>query len=512
MDYDTRASTLFLNHSFPFCISPITVCLTLCRRRCISIASVRTNIYNVYFKYWASDGVTTSRFRLDIGRVIQNLNHWKFGSLTTTIMSLSETRIANFGAGPSALPVEVLEEAAQGLINFENTGMGIAEISHRSKEFTAYLAGVEEQIRTQLAVPPTHSILFLQGGGTAQFSAVVLNMLARHRLLYPDLPDSERVLDYVLTGSWSKAAAKEAERLAHGATVHIAADARTLSPDGKSFDRIPPHNAYSFSPNPALIYYCENETVSGTQFATDAKQPESFPFELFPTDSLLPLVADYSSSFMSRPIPRLADHAIIYAGAQKNLGPAGLTIAIVRQDCIVDVDAAALLRAVPVPIGLAYKTFADQKSMPNTPPVFAVYVTGLVLRRNARLGGVQYHEQENRRKQEKVYAVLREGEAKGVLKGYVQPGSGSWMNVVFGVLGEGSEARFLAGAEAQGMKGLKGHRYVLSYVITAIYLLIQYILDVVRWEASECLCTTRLQNKRPINWLHIFVNFWRRLL
>ncbi|KAF9477358.1 phosphoserine aminotransferase [Pholiota conissans] len=373
---------------------------------------------------------------------------------------LAAARIANFGAGPSALPVDVLEEAAKGLINFDNTGMGIAEISHRSKEFTAYLAGVEAQIRAQLAVPPTHTILFLQGGGTAQFSAVVLNMLARHRLLYPDLPDSERMLDYVVTGSWSKAAVKEAERLANGATVNIAVDARTLSPDGKAFDRIPPHNAYHFSRAPALIYYCENETVSGTQFAADDAQPESFPFKLLPTDSLLPLVADYSSSFMSRPIPRLADHAIIYAGAQKNLGPAGLTIAIVRQDCIVDVDAAARLGAVPVPIGMAYKTFADQKSMPNTPPVFSVYVTGLVLKRNAELGGVQYYEQVNRRKQEKVYEVLREGEAKGLLKGHVRPGSGSWMNVVFEVIGEGAESRFLAGAEAQGMKGLKGHRSV----------------------------------------------------
>ncbi|KAF8955463.1 pyridoxal phosphate-dependent transferase [Flammula alnicola] len=373
---------------------------------------------------------------------------------------MTESRVMNFGAGPSALPTSVLEEAAKGLLNFQNTGIGIAEISHRSKEFTAYLAGAEAHIRQQLGVPPTHTILFLQGGATAQFSAVVLNMLARHRLLHPELDDNERVMDYVLTGSWSKAAAKEASRLAAGATVHIAADARTLSPDGKSFDRIPPHDAYTFSKDAALIYYCENETVSGTQFAHDARDAASFPFARLPKGTLLPLVADYSSSFMSRPIPRLADHAIVYAGAQKNLGPAGLTIAIVRQDCIVDVDAAARLGAVPVPIGLAYKTFADQKSMPNTPPVFAVYVTGLVLKRNAELGGLAYYEEVNRRKQERVYEVLGEGEARGVLRGFVKKGSGSWMNVVFEVVGEGAEARFLAGAEARGMKGLKGHRSV----------------------------------------------------
>ncbi|KAF4615295.1 hypothetical protein D9613_003221 [Agrocybe pediades] len=372
----------------------------------------------------------------------------------------AESRVVNFGPGPSALPLPVLEEAAKGLINFQGTGIGIAEISHRSKEFSAYLDGVESQIREQLGVPPTHSILFLQGGGTGQFSAVVLNMLARHRLLHPELEDSERVMDYVLTGSWSKAAAQEAGRLAGGARVNIAVDARTLSSGGKSFDRIPPHEAYAFSKDPALIYYCENETVSGVQFSNDESAPESFPFHLLPQDTLLPLVGDYSSSFMSRPIPRLADHAIIYAGAQKNLGPAGLTIAIVRQDCIVDVDAAAKLGAVPVPTTLAYKTFADQKSMPNTPPVFALYVTGLVLKRNSELGGVAYYEALNRRKQEKVYKVLREGEAKGLLKGHVRQGSGSWMNIVFVVLGDGAEALFLAGAEERGLKGLKGHRSV----------------------------------------------------
>ncbi|KDR81840.1 hypothetical protein GALMADRAFT_60050 [Galerina marginata CBS 339.88] len=373
---------------------------------------------------------------------------------------MAESRVMNFGAGPSALPESVLEEAAKGLLNFNGTGIGIAEISHRSKEFTAYIAGVEAQIRQQLDVPPTHTILFLQGGGTAQFSAVVLNMLARYRLLHPELDDEEHVMDYVLTGSWSKLAAQEATRLANGARVNIAVDARSLSADGKSFDRIPPHDAYAFSDDPALIYYCENETVSGVEFSHDESAPESFPFELLPKDALLPLVADYSSSFMSRPIPRLADHAIIYAGAQKNLGPAGLTIAIVRQDCIVDVDAATRLGAVPVPTGLAYKTFADQKSMPNTPPVFAVYVTGLVLKRNAELGGVAYYEALNKRKQEKVYQALRVGEEKGLFRGHVKLGSGSWMNIVFEVLGDGAEARFLAGAEAQGMKGLKGHRSV----------------------------------------------------
>ena len=373
------------------------------------------------------------------------------------------SRVINFGAGPSALPECVLEEAARGLLNFENTGIGITEISHRSKEFSAYLASVEGLIRQQLNVPTTHSILFLQGGGTAQFSAVVLNMLARHHLLHPDMKTEDRVMDYVITGSWSKSAVKEAGRIAGGASINIVVDAREFSADGNSFSHIPTHKKFKFSEDPALIYYCENETVNGVQFSHDEKSPESFPFHRLPTDKLLPLVADYSSSFMSRPIPRLADHAIIYAGAQKNIGPAGLTIVIVRQDCIVDVDAAAKLGSVPVPIGLSYKAFADQKSMPNTPPVFSIYVAGLVLKRNLQLGGMAYYEQLNRRKQEKVNTVLGEGEAKGVLKGLVKPGSRSWMNVVFEVIGEGVEAKFLTGAEAQGIKGIKGHRYVFFF-------------------------------------------------
>ena len=382
-------------------------------------------------------------------------------------MQMTQTsRVLNFGAGPSALPESVLEEAAKGLLNFENTGIGIAEISHRSKEFSAYLANVEDLIRKQLNVPTTHSILFLQGGGTAQFSAVVLNMLARHHLLHPYVKIEDRVMDYIITGSWSNSAVKEAIRLAAGATVNVAADSRESSVDGKSFTHIPSHNSYRFSKDPAMIYYCENETVNGVQFSHDEKSPESFPFHLLPTDKLLPLVADYSSSFMSRPIPRLADHAVIYAGAQKNIGPAGLTIVIVRQDCIVDVDAAAKLGSVPVPIGLSYKIFADKKSMPNTPPVFSVYVAGLVLKRNFELGGVTYYEELNRRKQEKVNEVLGEGEVKGVLKSLVKPGSRSWMNVVFEVVGDGVEAKFLAGAEEQGIKGIKGHRYMSIFCMS----------------------------------------------
>jgi phosphoserine aminotransferase len=164
---------------------------------------------------------------------------------------------------------------------------------------------------------------------------------------------------------------------------------------------------------------------------------------------------------MSRPIPHLADHAIIYAGAQKNIGPAGLTILIVRQDCIVDVDAAAKLGALPVPAVLSYKYIADGKSVPNTPPVFSVYVAGLVLKRMRSLGGPEKFEEVNERKKKSVYEAVGEGEKRGVFRGKVdETRGGSWMNVVFEVVGDGAEGRFLKGAEERGMKGLKGHRSV----------------------------------------------------
>jgi phosphoserine aminotransferase len=391
----------------------------------------------------------------------------------------NSARVINFGAGPSALPDSVLSESAKGLLNFENTGIGIAEISHRSPEFTAYISKVESLVRTQLDVPPTHTILFTQGGGTAQFSAVVLNLLARHRLLFPDLRHDQRNLDYVLTGSWSKAAHAEGTRLSVGgrwAKVNIVADAREYSKDSQSFDNIPPHSAYTFSENPAMIYYCENETVNGVQFRHDSDSVDeegnsvngTFPFHLLPKDRLSPLVGDYSSSFMSRPIRRLADHAVIYAGAQKNIGPAGLTILIVRNDCIVDSDAAASFLSppdssgsggLPIPLTLAYRTLADSKSVYNTPPVLCIYISGLVLKRNAELGGVEYYENLNRKKMMKVYQALKEGEDRGLFKAHVKEEySRSWMNVVFVVLGEGKEKMFLQGAEEKGMKALKGHR------------------------------------------------------
>ena len=372
---------------------------------------------------------------------------------------MDRSQVINFGAGPSALPDSVLEEANKGLLNFNNTGIGITEISHRSKDFGALVTKLESLIRTQLAVPETHSILFVQGGGTTQFASVVLNLQARHRLLHPELKDEDRVMDYVVTGSWSKKAAEEAKRLG-GGKVNIVADGRAVSEDGKSFTSIPAHETFKFSADPVLIYYCENETVDGVQFAYEEGTPTSFPFHLLPNGSQPTLVGDYSSSFMSRPIPRIADHAVIFAGAQKNIGPSGLTILIVRKDCLVDVDAATKLGATPVPLTLAFKTYSDSGSLYNTPPTFAIYVAALVLERMKAAGGLEVVEAKNRRKMTKLYDVVKEAEAKGLLKLKVAEGSRSWMNVVFVGKDTKTEQEFLAAAEARGMKAMKGHRCV----------------------------------------------------
>ena len=369
---------------------------------------------------------------------------------------MERSKVINFGAGPSCLPESVLEEAARGLVNYNQTGIGLTELSHRSKEFLALTTNLENLIRELLDVPQTHSIVFTQGGGTGQFSAVPLNLLARHRLLHPD--ETEPIMDYVVTGSWSKKAAEEAKRLG-GGKVNIVIDSREHSADGKSFDNIPAREHWKFSKNPAFVYYCENETVDGVQFSSDPASPQSFPIGLL--DSKVPIVADFSSSFLSRPIPNLVSYALIYAGAQKNIGPAGLTILIVRKDLVVDVDAAAKMGAAPVPITLSYKTLVDSGSVYNTPPMFPMYVAGLVLEKLKVDGGAAAKEAVNRRKAQKLYNAVKEGEQKGVFKLRVQESSRSWMNATFTIPDAAKEKQFLAGAEEKGMKQLKGHRWVV---------------------------------------------------
>jgi len=373
---------------------------------------------------------------------------------------MERSQIINLAAGPSSLPLEVLQEATAGLLNYEGTGIGLTELSHRSQEFQNLTNSLEKSIRDILNVPATHTILFTQGGGCGQFSAVVFNLLARHHLLYPELKPEERVMDYVVTGSWSKKAAEEARKLG-GGLVNIVTDGREHSPSGKAFDRIPPHMSWEFSHAPAFIYYCDNETVDGVQFSHTPNSQTAFPFHLLPQSTGLapiPLVADFSSSFLSRPIPNIEQYGLIYAGAQKNVGPSGLTILIVRKDLLVDTDAAAKLGAAPTPTTYSYKVLADAGSLYNTPPMFSMYVSYLVVKHFASQGGLTMLEERNREKQALVYGAVDEGVEKGLFVGKVEKESRSWMNVTFTVVDAEAEKRFIAKATEKGLRGVKGHR------------------------------------------------------
>lgn len=273
-------------------------------------------------------------------------------------------------------------------------------------------------------------------------------------------------MDYVVTGSWSKKAAEEARLLGMGkAAVNVVVDAREHSALGKSFDRVPTHEAWKFSPAPAFVYYCDNETVDGVQFSDDPNSPVAFPHHLLPklatgSSSIapIPLIGDHSSSFLSRPILNLEQHALIYAGAQKNVGPSGLTILIVRKDLLVDTVAAAKLGASPTPTTMSYKVLADNGSLYHTPPMFSMYVTYLAVKYYADDGGLVALERINRAKQEKAYQALDEGAEAGLFVGRVEKQSRSWMNVTFTLATPELEKAFLVAAHDKGIRGIKGHR------------------------------------------------------
>lgn len=306
-------------------------------------------------------------------------------------------------------------------------------------------------------------MLFAQGGGTTQFSSVVLNVLAARRLQHrSDSEYTPPVLDYVVTGSWSSKAYTEAQRLSAAsatsppfANVRLAA---TTKPS--SFTTLPKRDEYSFTKDAGLVYYCENETINGIEFPLDQSSPYAFPFDLIPEN--VPLVADYSSSFLSRPIPNLERHAIIYAGAQKNLGPSGVTVVIVRNDLLVDTAEAMKLGGVPVvPIQNEYKILADNGSLYNTPPTFPIYVSALVLEHLLSRGGLDGLREINGEKARLLYETLDAAERDGKVRCVVREKEArSWMNVTFETVGEGKEKAFLDGAEARGFRQLKGHRSV----------------------------------------------------
>lgn len=327
-------------------------------------------------------------------------------------------RVFNFSAGPAMLPLEVLERVRDELTDWQASGMSVMEVSHRSKAFVAVAQQAEADLRELLAVPKTYKVLFLQGGATAQFSAIPMN-----------LAGEGAAVDYVNTGSWSKKALGEAKRYCK---VNVAADAAD-----SGYTCIPALAGWKRGAAAAFLHYTPNETIGGVEF------------HFVPDIGSVPLVADMSSTLLSRPI-EVAKFGLIYAGAQKNIGPSGITVVIVREDLIG--------RARPgTPVVLDYKAMADEGSMLNTPPTFGWYVAGLVLQWLKRQGGLKAMAEVNRAKAQRLYAAIDES---GFYRNPVNRDCRSWMNVPFTLKRPELDKQFLAEAYAAGLTNLEGHRSV----------------------------------------------------
>jgi phosphoserine aminotransferase len=333
--------------------------------------------------------------------------------MTTTVQ-----RIYNFSAGPAVLPVPVLEEAQRDLVALPGVGMSVLEISHRSKTFEDILARTEADIRTLGGVPASHKVLFLQGGASLQFSMVPMNLLT-----------DGRTADYIVTGGWAQKAVKEAQRVG---TVHVAA-----STESENFARIPRQDELSLTADAAYVHITSNNTLYGTEWNSE------------PSVGEVPLVADTSSDMFSRPIdvPR---YGLIYAGAQKNLGPSGVTLVIIREDLLA--RSSKLL-----PTMLNYAVHAANGSMYNTPPCFGIYLMGLVVRWAINEGGLTAIAARNARKAGALYAEI---DRTGFYRGTADKSSRSQMNVTFRLSSEELEKRFVKESTAAGLDGLKGHRSV----------------------------------------------------
>ena len=327
-------------------------------------------------------------------------------------------RIFNFSAGPAVLPVEVLEEAQRDLIALPGVGMSILEISHRSKPFDDVIEGCEADLRALAAIPANYHVLFLQGGASLQFSMVPMNLLP---------PGGSA--DYIVTGSWSEKAVKEAKRVG---AVKIAA-----STAADNYARVPKQSDLTLDPAAAYVHYTTNNTIFGTEWHN------------VPDVGRVPLVADTSSDMFSRPID-IAKYGLIYAGAQKNLGPSGLTLVIIRDD---------LVSRTPPSLAtmLQYGVHVEHKSMYNTPPVFGVYIMRLGLKWMLKAGGLSAIDARNARKAQKLYTEI---DRTGYYRGHAQPDSRSRMNVTFRLPSEELEKKFVKESTAAGLDGLKGHRSV----------------------------------------------------
>ena len=327
-------------------------------------------------------------------------------------------RVFNFAAGPAMLPLEVLDQAREELEDWQGSGMSVMEVSHRGKAFVALAQELEALLRELAAVPSHYKVLFLQGGATAQFAGIPLN-----------LATADSTVDYVNTGSWSKKAIGEAKRYCK---VHVAADE-----SASGYNTVPAPGALELTPGAAYVHYTPNETIGGVEFG------------YVPDTGSVPLVADMSSTMLSRPLD-VARFGLIYAGAQKNIGPAGLCIVMVREDLVG--------RARPgTPMVLDYQAMAQDGSMLNTPPTFVWYVAALVLKWIKARGGLAAMAERNRAKAETLYQAI---DGSGFYRNPVAKNCRSWMNVPFTLAKPDLDKKFLAEASAAGLTNLAGHRSV----------------------------------------------------
>lgn len=328
------------------------------------------------------------------------------------------SRVYNFSAGPAVLPEEVLREAAAEMLDYAGTGMSVMEMSHRSKAFEGIIGEAEADLRELMGIPDNYRVLFLQGGASQQFAMIPMNLM------------KNRVADYIITGQWAKKAYQEAQKYGKANAVASSAD--------KTFSYIPDCSDLPISEDADYVYICENNTIYGTKF------------KALPNTKGKTLVADVSSCFLSEPVD-VGKYGVIYGGVQKNIGPAGVVIAIVREDLITE-------DVLPgTPTMLQYKTHADAASLYNTPPAYGIYICGKVFKWLKKQGGLAAMKEYNEKKAAVLYDFL---DGSALFQGTVAKEDRSLMNVPFVTGDEGLDAKFVKEAKAAGLENLKGHRSV----------------------------------------------------
>ncbi len=331
---------------------------------------------------------------------------------------LKMARVYNFSAGPAVLPEEVLKEAADEMLDYKGTGMSVMEMSHRSKAYDTIIKEAEQDLRDLMNIPDNYKVLFLQGGASQQFAAVPMNLM------------KNKVADYIITGQWAKKAFQEAKKYGNVKAV--------ASSEDKTYSYIPDCSDLDIDDDADYVYICENNTIYGTKFKE------------LPNTKGKTLVADVSSCFLSEPVD-VTKYGIIYGGVQKNIGPAGVVIVIIREDLITDTPLEG------TPTMLTYKTQADADSLYNTPPCYGIYICGKVFKWIKKMGGLEAMKAHNEKKAKILYDFLDQSE---LFKGTVEPKDRSLMNVPFVTGNADLDAKFVAEAKAAGFENLKGHRTV----------------------------------------------------